>query len=255
MTWLALLLLGFGVADLVQAVAGRRPRWVGTVAGAAALGLTGLLTLPGTPADAVAVTAGLLALLAWRAAHRRPPRGRTDALAGLTAAAVPVGLAVACSGLAPAATGPVVAWLGSIPLLGLAAAGPDRALLFLGAAALNLESANLLVRDTLVVTGTSPAVRGYADDDGPPLLGPRRLRGGRALGAMERLLILGFGASGNLAAAGLVVAAKGLIRFPELNAASRAEPARPRIDEVTEYFLIGSFASILVALASVALTA
>lgn len=51
------------------------------------------------------------------------------------------------------------------------------------------------------------------------------------------------------------MAAKGLVRFPELNAASRNAPTRPRIDEVTEYFLIGSFASILVALASVALTA
>lgn len=255
MTWLAVLLLGLGVADLVQAIGARRPRWVATAAGAAAQTLAGLLALPRTPADGIALAACLLALLGWRAAHRQPQRSRSAALWGLAAGAAPVTVAVACSGLAPAASGPLAAWLGSIPLLGLSAAGPDRAFLLLAAAAANLETANLLVRDTLVATGTSPVVRGYADDDGPPLLGPRRLRGGRALGAMERLLILGFGASGNLAAAGLVVAAKGLVRFPELTAASRGNPPRPRIDEVTEYFLIGSFASILLALASVALTA
>ena len=45
-----------------------------------------------------------------------------------------------------------------------------------------------------------------------------QLRGGRLLGPMERVLILGLGLAGQLTAAGLVIAAKGLIRFPELQA-------------------------------------
>lgn len=254
MTWLAVLFLGLGTADLAQAVAGPRPRWVGTVAGAGAVLAAAVLALAPTLPNALAAAACLLALAGWRATHAETPRGRSRALLGLAAGAGPVAVGVACSGLAPSVSGPVAAWLGSIPLLGLPAAGPERALLLLGAALLNVETANLLVRDTLVATGVSPVTRGYSDEK-PTLLGPRRLRGGRALGAMERLLILGFGASGNLAAAGLVVAAKGLIRFPELNAAAKGSPASPRLDEITEYFLIGSFASILVALGSVALTA
>ena len=52
------------------------------------------------------------------------------------------------------------------------------------------------------------------------------------------------------------IAAKGLIRFPELQA-KRDESSTVDavgIDEVTEYFLVGSFVSWLVALASLALT-
>ena len=47
--------------------------------------------------------------------------------------------------------------------------------------------------------------------------------------------------------------ALGLVRFPELSATSRSENG-PRIDEVTEYFLIGSFASLLLALGCAAVT-
>ena len=77
-----------------------------------------------------------------------------------------------------------------------------------------------------------------------------QLRGGRLLGPMERVLILGLGLAGQLTAAGLVIAAKGLIRFPELQS-TRNETTTVEavgIDEVTEYFLVGSFVSWLVAL-------
>ena len=72
-----------------------------------------------------------------------------------------------------------------------------------------------------------------------------QLRGGRLLGPMERLLILGLGLSGQLTAAGLVIAAKGLIRFPELQSKrdERTTVEGVGIDEVTEYFLVGSFVS------------
>ncbi|OOK63287.1 hypothetical protein BZL29_8559 [Mycobacterium kansasii] len=46
--------------------------------------------------------------------------------------------------------------------------------------------------------------------------------------------------------AGAVVAAKGLIRFPELSA-QKGRNGEVGIDEVTEYFLVGSFASWLLA--------
>jgi hypothetical protein len=54
-------------------------------------------------------------------------------------------------------------------------------------------------------------------------------------------------------AASAVIAAKGLLRFPELQAAR--DEGVPGIHEVTEYFLVGSFTSWLVSLAGLALLA
>ena len=84
---------------------------------------------------------------------------------------------------------------------------------------------------------------------------------------MERLVILGLGVAGEFGAAGLVIAAKGLLRFPEIQAAARTATATPLprpngayaggpagIDDITEYFLVGSFVSWLIALGSLALT-
>ena len=79
------------------------------------------------------------------------------------------------------------------------------------------------------------------------------LKGGRLLGPLERLFILGLGLAGQVTAAGLVIAAKGLIRWPELSAYSREEESH--IDKVTEYFLVGSFVSWLVALTGLAMAA
>ena len=87
---------------------------------------------------------------------------------------------------------------------------------------------------------------------------------------MERLVILGLGLAGEFGAAGIVIAAKGLLRFPEIQAAARGNgnangnptsgptgsyPGGPAgIDDVTEYFLVGSFVSWLIALGSLAMT-
>lgn len=61
---------------------------------------------------------------------------------------------------------------------------------------------------------------------------------------MERPFVLGLAAGGFVTAAGVVAAAKGLLRFPELQRQQRASGP----SDVTEYFLIGSFASWLFAL-------
>ena len=59
--------------------------------------------------------------------------------------------------------------------------------------------------------------------------------------------------AGQLAAATAVVAAKSIIRFPEINAQKVRENGGIGIDDVTEYFLVGSFASWIVALGGLAL--
>jgi hypothetical protein len=68
---------------------------------------------------------------------------------------------------------------------------------------------------------------------------------------MERLFILGLALGGQWTAAGVVVAAKGLLRWPEL----RSEPDQTRIHRLTEYFLVGSFVSWLLPLAALLLLA
>jgi hypothetical protein len=80
------------------------------------------------------------------------------------------------------------------------------------------------------------------------------LLGGRIIGILERWLIFGFVLAGEATAAALVVSAKSLIRFPELSSArdsgtvgAAGDQPRP-VDVVTEYFLLGSLSSWLLAL-------
>ena len=83
-------------------------------------------------------------------------------------------------------------------------------------------------------------------------------RGGRLIGPLERYLILGLALAGEPTAASLVVAAKSILRFPELASVARREDRGERLDRVdavTEYVLIGSLVSWAVALAPVALLA
>ena len=64
---------------------------------------------------------------------------------------------------------------------------------------------------------------------------------GRWIGALERLLIYVLVLIGQAGAAGLVVAAKSILRYPELTG------AKPAIDP--EYVLVGSLSSWLIAFA------
>ncbi|MEQ6901041.1 hypothetical protein [Nocardioides sp. YIM 152588] len=105
-----------------------------------------------------------------------------------------------------------------------------------GAVLLQLATGNLIVRLVLDAVGV------------PAVTNEKKLRGGRLLGPMERIFIVGLGHIGEVTAAAIVVAAKGLLRFPELQAGAKEGPS-----DVTEYFLIGSFASWLIGMAGVAL--
>ncbi len=185
-----------------------------------------------------AAAAFLLWLLASAAAlggpDRPPGRGvaaRTLAFTGLGTGVV-LGLLVADPGEAS---------LPRLPELpgALSALAPDRAVLALGVALVQLATANVVVRQILDAVGV------------PAATNEKRLKGGRLLGPMERLFIVGLGLAGQLTAAAVVVAAKGLLRFPELQRGATHGGA----SDVSEYFLIGSLASWLVALAGLGLLA
>lgn len=78
---------------------------------------------------------------------------------------------------------------------------------------------------------------------------------------MERLLIFGFVLIGEPTGAALIVTAKSLLRFPEVSQIGRdqenptggSDPPESSIEEASEYFLVGSLASWLIALASAVL--
>ncbi len=242
MSWLAVLLIGVALTDLTHSVRPVRilPEGVGAV-GAVVLGLCAGLT---QPHDIAALILIALAVVAWGQTVTGGFAGRMPAWVPLAVLAAAVGLALAFAGLAGAADGLVGDWLRHTPLPVLRGVDADRALLLAAAFGIQLSTGNVVVRLVLAATDTlNPARHGQADD---PAM---QLKGGRLLGPMERIFILVLGLAGQVTAASIVVAAKGLLRFPELS--SRRE--QERIHLLTEYFLVGSFVSWLVALASLVL--
>jgi hypothetical protein len=172
----------------------------------------------------------LVALLLWVQGSAAALVGhRTDAR---VVAFLGVGLGVVGSLLAGGEVGRA-SWTVPGPLGDL---DPELLLVAGGVLLAQLATTNVLVRLVLDAVGV-PA----SDNE-------KTLKGGRLLGPMERLLVVGLGLAGELTAAGIVVAAKGLLRFPELQRGARSGPT-----DMTEYFLIGSFASWLLALGGVVL--
>ncbi len=233
MSWLALWLIGLGAADLAHSV--RPVRTLPGLLGATAVIVVALAAdlTEGVDLAAVALIAG--AVFVWDRTVRHG--------FGTQRAALPLSLLVLSFlllvGFSPAASeagGVVDAWLDATPLRWLAGLSADEALLLSGALAVQCSTGNVVVRLVLLATDTVNPARGPAHD------ATRTLKGGRLLGPMERLFIVGLGLAGNLAAAGIVIAAKGLLRWPELQARRDAADG-PSIDEVTEYFLVGSFVS------------
>lgn len=247
MSWIALLLIGVAVTDLTHSASGSGglgrvlPQRVGAVVMVAvglAAGLTQVRDLL-----ALLVLAGIVLL--WGNTVTRG-LGAGPARLPLLVLGVALGLAVVLSPAAGTAGGALADWLERTPVPALAGLSADRALLLLGAVLVQLSTGNVVVRLVLRATGTTNPARGPAHD------ATRALKGGRLLGPMERVFILGLGLAGHVTAASVVVAAKGLLRFPELQ--SRRDSTKgPGIDELTEYFLVGSFVSWSVSLVTLVL--
>lgn len=239
MSWLGILLVGFAVTDLTHSV--RRTRYLPECVGALVALCVGLLAGLTSGRDVAALLVIVAVVLVWGLTvtwgfgHPGPKAARLP-LAVFIASLVG---AIACSGLAPEAGGPLARWLDSLTVADLGDVSADRFLMLLGAFAIQLSTGNVLVRLVLKATGT---INPRADGAMPPT----QLKGGRLLGPLERVFILALALGGQVTAASVVVAAKGLLRFPELS--SRHE--QQTVHEMTEYFLLGSFASWLVALGS-----
>lgn len=117
-----------------------------------------------------------------------------------------------------------------LPYESLAVAELDEIVFVIGVLLFLQATANGLVRVVLALVGSAPKSQ-------------NELRGGRMIGPLERTLMFGILSTGSLVAAGLVVTAKGLVRFPELN-----QKGADDLEAATEYFLVGSLVSWLITL-------
>lgn len=243
MILLTLVLFGFGTADLARWSPERVDGWpallaagVGTATVAAIAALAGIE--PG------GVLVGALAAFAvlglWSAFDLLPPKYAKPEYA-LALVVGTVALSVAFSGSGQAVGGDLADWYSHLEFGFTGHVSVDRFVIGFGAALFLLGTANRIVRYTLDATGVSLEQ------------GEGALRGGRLLGPIERVFVAASIVAGSLAGAGFVVAAKGLLRFREMG--ERGQPKdgmtdgkdQPKIDTVTEYVLIGTFTSVLVA--------
>ena len=251
MTVIATTVFALACADLARVGDGAR-RGVWAVGAAVLAAVVGVVLLGAfSTSEILLVLFGVGVVVGWVLATVRELRTRFDYALPLGLLMVALLVQVAALGWVPARAddGLLGAWVQQVPITG--GALPASTVLLVAAAMLaQLSTANIVVRLVLASVGAlKPVGQPQASD---------QLRGGRLLGPMERLLILGLGLAGQPTAAGLVIAAKGLIRFPELQAQARWGVGRaragdePGIDEITEYFLIGSFVSWLFALAALA---
>ncbi|MCD0183449.1 MULTISPECIES: hypothetical protein [Micrococcus] len=214
----ALALLALGLHDLLDAVLPGawptpRRRWLARAGAAVAAVLAAVLVAVLAPTGiSVAVGGGLVALgllMGWTWLHPDRPLG-------VVAVAAAVGLvAVLESTLAPA---------------GLRSAPP--ALTLLAVTVALTETGNRVTRAVLALAGRS--ADGGDEETGDPAADG--LRGGRYIGPMERLLMVVLGLAQAYPVIAALMAAKGIVRFPEISA-DRGAGSR------AEEFLIGSLTS------------
>ena len=238
----ALVLFAVGAADVIRQYSTRSRWWIPLSATGAVLLVFAILANAVLPA-----LAGAAAAAAWM--WLMPVRGAPRA--GLWST---VGLALIC-GVAILSLGPRTnaGVLGAIRV-----ATPtgvvviDHVALVLGAVVFLVESANVIVRASLAeaqvparaVEGSGDAhVQAAPDATAVATAHAPTLKGGRMIGPVERVLVFAMTLSGAYALLAAVLAAKGIVRFPEI---SRDQEGGSR----AEYFLIGSLVSWLIALAA-----
>ncbi len=221
MTVLALLLLTIGAADLV-----RPPDRAGVTRRLVPIAIALLVAaLLGWGAGVAWWWIVLIfaAAVAWLVST---PAGRAGLwpVAGLGAAVIAI---LALGDLVPDAGGWLTRWYAGLELDALDGVSFERFALAVGDVVFLVSSANIIVR--MVLAGAHV-----------PAETEQTLKGGRVLGPIERVFILATALAGDLVALAAIVAAKGIVRFPELQKDDEGNKA--------EYVLVGSFVSWAIAL-------
>lgn len=258
MILLAFLLGSLGLADLVRARSGGTGRlWLAAAIAIAAF----ILGSIGSGQHWWWSPIAAAAIIAWLLTTRESDGGHRAgywAVGGLAAAIV---VAFVWGPLLPPASGPIVDWYRSLPYVALGTVSYVSFALTIGGALFLVETANVIVRLALRGEKTSTAEVLAAAASAPPAPVETRgrrwwrarttpiasappepapafteLKGGRFIGPLERLFLLALVLAGAFTAVAAIVAAKGIIRFPEI---SRDAVGGSK----AEYFLVGSFAS------------
>jgi hypothetical protein len=209
MSVLAVLLASVGVADLVR-------RW--KIGSGLLVAVAGLILLGAGWHTVWLAALIVVVLVVWVVAAGH------DSSAGVALLGVVIVLLVVSSGWWTFDDVPARGWYDDLPIPRLADVPIERAALGLGVVLFLSTAANVVVRRVLEATGPQVLAQGA------------ELTGGRVLGPLERWFVLACALSGNLAAIAIVVAAKGILRFPEISR-DNADGLR------AEYVLVGSFVS------------
>lgn len=243
MSAVAVMLIAMGIADVIRRITDRV--WLPAVVAPIVVILCAALAGLWRWGDIVLLVVAAAASVGWVVLCARAERTGRRQVTPLVVFGSALTVLILLSGWDSEVAGVVGRWPSWVGI-DLSA---DRLLMIVGVMLMQLVTGNQLVR---LVLGSVGAVKPAGEPQPSD-----RLKGGRLLGPMERVLILGLGLAGHLAAATAVVAAKSIIRFPEINAQKARENGGIGIDfdigDVTEYFLVGSFASWIVALGGLAL--
>jgi hypothetical protein len=154
---------------------------------------------------------------------------------------VALAAAVLGSGIAGPVQGRIGEWYLDLPFQVAQDTRSDTFLLACGAVLVLTATGNRVVRLVLAAAGTLTTSA------------PAPLKGGRILGPMERLIIFAVLLAGQPTAAAIIITAKGLLRLPEVR--SDREQSAGRSDDVGEYLLLGTFASLMLGAAAALLVA
>lgn len=111
-------------------------------------------------------------------------------------------------------------------------------LLWLALALFLTQSGNRMTRAILLLSGRELSSDGTADGAVPG----SRLKGGRVIGPLERIFIMVLTVVGAYHVVAALMAAKGIVRFPEISAEAKREDATTAGTKAEE-FLVGSLAS------------
>ncbi|MFH8251053.1 hypothetical protein ACH3VR_11855 [Microbacterium sp. B2969] len=236
-----LILLAIGAADILREFLPARGRWIGLVAGA--------VVVIALAALSDAILAGLLAVALAAAWMWLSPIGAPARAGFWPAVAVGALCAVLVAALQARPSPGLLGAVWELPTP-VGVIGVDQTVLALGAVLFLLESSNVVVRSALaqekvqvgVAVGEMPPAEDAAADIVPLAAAPA-LKGGRLIGPLERMLVFALTLAAMYPLLAAILAAKGIVRFPEI---SRDSAAGNR----AEYFLIGSLVSWVLALAA-----
>ncbi len=240
MTAVVLALAGLGVTDVLRGGRGDGARRHLVAAVVGLLVVTGLAL--GTGQDPgrtlVLALAAVVVLVFWVGRDIGPRSGVPAGWWLIIPIGVPV-LAFVLSGQLRPIGGPVLLWYQQLGLPLVQRVPVGQFLVATAGLVYLLGTSNKVVRLVLRAAGT------------PPVDVQTPLKGGRWLGPLERIFVAVLMLAGDPTGAAVVVAAKGLVRLPEIRTTRSRGGAQG--DHVVEYFLIGTFTSWLLALVVAAL--